>query len=307
MTLISAANLLAATDRVAGRYATLLPVLATLTAALVLDADFYYGGPSTGGVSLQDGTVINAVGSPVVKAQAKVSGNNITSYLLGDIVSGLSSYMTQVGKNNALPLIIDVPSFLRYSNGCPNPAAAANGLGTNYAYLVHPVYAQLVSLLLNGTSVLPPDVVFAPAGLVLGTFHFAAGGTFATGRTLMTASSAPYAPVGPLRYVVRAGQVAGAAYSGNLPNGALYVVMTGVNQAGVSVTWRGDAGTGLAGLGGTLAPGTLKGTDGGANGGTAAPTDRLVQITGIALDAARASTSTQGDIDIIAVAERPTL
>lgn len=308
MALISIANLLAATDRIAGRYASLSPVLSTLSAAFNLDVDFYYGGATTSGVSLGDGILINTVGPNVVKAVTKASGNNVPSFLLGALVSSWSSYLTTAGTNNGVPSVTDIASAVRYYNGCTNPTAAGNGSGTSFAYLLQPGYAALVSLLLNGSNPLPPDVVFAPTGYVMGTFHYTS--SFVAGPTLMTPVTAPYAPVKATSFQARCGQpipYAPGYYTGNIPNGTLYVVLTGLNQAGASVTWRGDIGTGISNYGQVTTLGGLVGAAGGANGGTAASTDRLLHITNIALDGARTSTATRGDMDIIVAAERATL
>lgn len=294
------------TDRMAGEYDAIAAALPSILAKLTADQLTTYGDGATI-YSLGDPNAVNTLGPSDIAATTTAQGSGVFTLFLAQKVAALSSYLQRFGGMGAgLPAsVVDAASYIRQANGCPDPSPQGSGTGSSYVHLLHPSYAALISSLTGGVSALPPDTVFAPTGVILGTYHFA-GNVFTAGLPLMTAATAPYAPA--KGFVARCGHASGTgSLSGDVPDGSLYVTLTGINQAGASVTWRGDIGTGMAALGNTLA--TLKGTDGGANGGTAAPTDRLVRVTGIAKDTtvSGGGTATKGDFDIITVQERPSL
>lgn len=299
MGILTPAQILTLTDRIAGRYALLTPVLQSLATALSLDAEAIYGGPSTANVSIGEPDAISTIGKQFQVTGLNSSGTGVTAFLFGNLAAGISSYLQRKGGvGNGLAGVTDLTSYLRRANGCPDPTYVGAGAGSTYSLLAHPTYAAFISAILAGASPLPPDVVFAPTGFALAGFDVGTA-AYIAGAATMTPLTGPYAPAKLF--------TAATPASGAVPNGSIYLVITGLNQAGVSVTWRGDGGTGLTGPSQTLAAGIFAGTSGGANGGTAAPADRLKSITGIALDAARASTATAGRINIVALAERPTL
>ncbi len=320
MTFLTTAQILTRTDRLAGEYEAQAAALPALVAKLAADVTAIYGDGTAAIPSLGDPVAIGTLGPAALAAYRAATSPAPFALALSGGVSALSSYLKQSGGAAAglPPAVGDVASCLRYANGCPDPSPAGKGAGSSYASLAHPSYAALVSLLTGGGSALPPDAVFAPTGLVLASYALPATNPgYAAGLALLTAGSAPYAPAGPGLFAVRCGRAPSRAapapgqppppLAGQVPDGSLFVVLTGVNQAGRSVTWRGDIGTGLAALGQVLPASALVGAAGGANGGTAAQSDRLAGVTGIAPDPARASSATKGDFDVITLAARSAL
>lgn len=273
----------------------------TLLAAIAADAQamvtFVYGDGTTANLSLGSPAAIRGLGAAADAALSLAQGSGFYGTLMAGQVSALSSLLSQYGgAASGWPTSVkDLTSLLRYKNGCSDPSPAGAGAGSDYTYLLTPDFAALQSLLTNAGSVFPPDTVFAPSSLSLGSYD-AAAATFTAGLAMMQATTAPYAPA--KGWVAKAGATP--------PNGTLFVTLTGMNQAGASVTWRGDATIGFAGANTLGAANSLKGTDGGANGGTAAPTDRLTSITTIARDTtvSGGGTATAGSFSVVTQAER---
>lgn len=292
-------QLLTYTDHVAGLYEAAAESAVLMQAKTQALVTTIYGDGTAAVPSLGNPDAMNGLGGAARRGQMAASGAGPFTGTLGTMIAALSSLLAQHGgAASGYPAEVrDIASWVRQSNACPDPSGAGGGAGSNYAHLLHPSFAALQALATANVSVFPPDIVFAPSGLVLSGFD-AAAGTFAPGQALMT-PAAPYAPA--TGWQVQAGAT--------VPNGSLLITLAGVNQAGANVTWRGDAGTGLAHPGDLLPPGTLKGTEGGAAGGTAAPGDRLTQITGIARDMSvnGGGTATTGTISLITVAQRGTL
>jgi len=288
------------TDYLAGMYDAIQPLLAVLSTKGAALETYIYGDGTTAHLSLGDAVAIALLGPGATALKNSVAGHGFYTGGPGRFVTLLSTYLSKYGGVSAgLPAAVnDTVSYARYNNGCPDPSPAGNGAGSDYTYLYHPSFAALISLLTNSAQVLPPDVVFAPTGIDMGDFN-AATATFTAGQAMMVAGTAPYAPA--KLFGVKAGTTP--------PNGSLYVTVTGKNQAGTSVTWRGDVGTGLTVAGGTLAPGCLLGTSGGSGGGTAAPTDRMLQVTNIVRDTSVSGggTATVGQISVIPFQERASL
>ena len=286
------------TDLIGAGYTAAQTALSGVLASVDALELWVYGDGATV-YALPDANAINTLGPPAIAAQAAARSNQFPAMLLARDVAALASYLQNYGgafAGSGLPTTVrDLTSYCRYANGCPDPSPAGGGAGSTFAKLAHPQYAAFVAAQTGGANPLPPDVVFAPTGIVLGSFN-AATALFTAGVALMTALVGPWAPA--VGWKVRAGAT--------VPNGSLYVTLTGKNQAGVTRTWRGDAGTGLASPGDLLPSTALQGTAGGSNGGTAAPGDRLAQILSIARDASVSSggTATAGMIDIVTIAQR---
>ena len=303
MSVLTIAQVQAETDRMGGISDAVAAALPTIAASLAANVTYIYGDGTGANPSLGDPAAVNALGPAAVACQKQASGIGVASLFLSAQVAALSNYFqTQAAAGNLATGVRDVASFVRSANGCTDPSPAGSGSGSTYAYLLHPSYASLIASLTGGVSPLPPDAVFAPTGFVLGTYDM--GTThFTAGQATLTAGTGPYAPV----KLFAAATPAGDGTTPPVPNGSLHLVVTGLNQAGVSVTWRGDCGTGFTGANQHLASGLLLGTSGGSGGGTAAPTDRIKQVTNIALDGAVSSTATHGTVEIIALQERATL
>lgn len=299
MSLITIAQTQHITDSLAGQYEDLGSIFAPIVARLT-SLETYINGDGTGAhPSLGNVQAQYALGPAVTSTIASLLGSSVYQFATAKQIAKLTSYFSANGGVAAsLPAtVLDVVSYVRYSNGCPDPSPAANGAGSNFAYLLHPSFRALLSILTGGSTILPNDVVFAPTGVVLGTFN-AATAAYTAGTALMS-SPGPYAPA----------KLFGVLCGATPPNGSMYVTVTGLTQSGASKTWRGDVGTGLTAAGQTLAPGVLQGTSGGTNGGTAAPTDQLVSITNIQRDSSVSSggTATAGIISVITFQERASL
>ena len=303
--MLTVAEILTITDGIAGSVEAAAAPLASLKTRATAQVGRIYGVVAGGVVTtppLSDSAAIDALGPATKQSVTQVSGPGFYAAALGPVVAALSSYFARQAQGGQ---VVDLTSFLRTANGCPDASRTANGAGSNYTRLAHPSYAGLVATLSGGASLLPPDVVFAPTGTLLATLVVGSAGIGGGTLGQPTAQGGlPYAPT--LSFSSMAG-IAGV--SGIVPDGSLFATLTGLNQAGVSVTWRGDVGTGYSGAGSYLSPRTLRGTDGGANGGTAAPTDRLVQVTALVRDmtVSGGGTATVGAVSVICVGERPAL
>jgi hypothetical protein len=293
MSFLTIDQVLAYTDLLGSLSDSLASPLTTVQSAIANLITLLYGDGTTAHLSLGVPEAIDVLGSAARQSNAYAKGNGFYTIMCGGMSAQLSSYLAQYGGSAAgLPdTVKDLVPYLRYSNSCPDPLQPT---GSTYAKLLTPAYAALYAILTAGQYSLPADTVFAPAGVVLGTFDSSTG-TYTAGTQLMTTGAGQYAPA----------KLFGVKAGATPPNGSLYVTVTGVNQAGAAVTWRGDVGTGLTVAGATLAPGCLHDSTG-SPAGTASPTDRLTRITGIVRDTtvSGGGTATTGTISVITFPER---
>ena len=300
--MLTAQEVLNITDGIAGMVDAAAAPLAAVLVKAQAQVGRIYGRVVNGAVTvppLSDNAAIDALGPATKQSVTQVSGPGFYAAALGPEVAALSSYF----QRNRVGAIVDLASFIRSANGCPDPSTAGAGAGSNYTWLIHPSFAALISTLSGGASLLPPDVVFAPTGAVIASMTVGGPGVIAASLNQpASVGGLPYAPTTHFTSMAGVANITPVV----VPNGSFFVTLTGTNQAGASVTWRGDVGTGYSGAGSYLNPRTLLGTDGGANGGTAAPTDSLVRVTAFARDmtVSGGGTATVGAISIITVSQR---